>query len=96
MGVAGSIAYGLPVLLKDLSHDPPTKFAVVNFLLSVFIGAVSGIVLTRIIGHHFPWTVKPEPYALAFIVGLAVNPNIPLLQKLASNFIAIFKLGNTK
>lgn len=91
LGIAGAIAYGIPVFLKEISAKPPNKYAVVNLLLCIFVGAIASGVLTGIIGHHFPWTIQPEPYALAFIIGLAINPNIPLIQKLVSGFADAFK-----
>jgi hypothetical protein len=82
-GSAGALTYSFPVLIKGLSRKPPTKFAKVNFFFSVFVGCVCAMIFTRIIGHHFPWTVEPEPWPLAMVIGLGSNPLVPiLLQKL--------------
>lgn len=80
-GAVGAFAYTFPVYLKAAAKDPPAKFALANAFFSVFTGVGCALIFTRIIGYHFPWTVQPEPWPLAMVVGLGSNPLVPIIVK---------------
>lgn len=80
-GAAGALIYGVPVYLSAISQTPPARFALTHLIATVATGTICGAIFTRIIGHHFTWTVEPEPYPLALVIGLASNPIIPILQR---------------
>lgn len=77
-GAAGAMIYSFPIYLKGISKVPPVKYAMVNCLFSIAVGLIMAVVLTRTIGHQFPWTVNPEPWPLALVIGLCSNPLAPI------------------
>jgi drug/metabolite transporter (DMT)-like permease len=78
-GAAGAVAYSFPNYLKGILKTPPVRLALISFLFSVFLGSISAVLFTRFIGFHFPWTVKPEPWPLAMVVGLCSNRVVPVI-----------------
>lgn len=89
-GAAGAVTYSFPIYLKGISKNPPVKYALINCLFSVAVGSIFAVVFTRVIGQHFEWTVNPEPWPLALVVGLCSNPLVPIfvqkMQKWAEAF----------
>jgi hypothetical protein len=80
-GAAGATIYSFPIYLKGLKKVPPAEFGIHNLLFSVAVGAVCAAMFTRIIGFNFPWTIDPEPWPLALVVGLGSNPIVPILLR---------------
>lgn len=90
-GAAGAVIYSFPVYLKAASKVPPAKFALVNCVFSVIVGAIFATIFTKQIGSHFPWTVDPEPWPLALVVGLGSNPLVPILIRKLENWAEAFE-----
>jgi drug/metabolite transporter (DMT)-like permease len=90
-GAAGALIYSFPVYLKAVSRKPPTQFALVNFVFSITVGAVLAMLLTRQIGFHFPWTVEPEPWPLALVVGVGSNPLVPIFVRKMEKWAEAFE-----
>lgn len=80
-GAAGALTYSFPLYLKAIAEVPPAKFALHRMLFSVFVGAICAVVFTRVLGHNWPWMVTPEPWPLAFVLGLASNPIVPIFLR---------------
>lgn len=80
-GAAGAVTYSFPLYLKAITRVPPAKFALAACLFAIFVGCVTAALFTKLIGHHFPWTVEPEPWPLAMVIGLGSNPLVPKLLK---------------
>jgi drug/metabolite transporter (DMT)-like permease len=89
-GLSGALIYSFPCYLQALSHQPPERFAGYTFIFSLFVGSVCAALLTQTIGYHWPWTVKPEPWPLAVVIGLASNPAVPALISRINGFIETF------
>jgi drug/metabolite transporter (DMT)-like permease len=89
-GAAGSLTYSIPLYLKAAGRVPPTKFALVNLIFSVFVGAVCAALFTRLVGFHWPWTVNPEPWPLAMVIGLGSNPLVPVVVRRLEGFAETF------
>ncbi len=89
-GAAGALTYSFPIYLKNVSKNPPVRFALANCLFSVGVGSIFAAIFTQVIGHQFKWTVDPEPWPLALVVGLCSNPLIPIfvrkMEKWAETF----------
>lgn len=89
-GAAGALIYSFPVYLKSVSQVPPAEYALLNCVFSVFVGCVFAALFTNPIGYHFRWTIEPEPWPLAAVIGLGSNPLVPIivgrLQQFAQNF----------
>lgn len=92
-GAGGAIIYGLPVYFKQISQIPPEKLALAQLALVVFVGALCAAILTNFIGHRWPWTVQPEPYPLALVIGIASNSLIPILLEKLKGAAAGFNIG---
>lgn len=80
-GIAGALIYSFPAYLRAISRKPPLEFAMATLLFSLFVGSVSATLFTRLVGYHWPWTVQPEPWPLALVIGLASNPLVPILLR---------------
>lgn len=80
-GAAGAMTYSFPIYIKAVSKVPPARFALVNCIFSVFVGAITAALFTKLIGHNWSWTVSPEPWPLAMVIGLGSNPLVPVLLK---------------
>src|ERR1044072_1688493 len=89
-GAAGALTYSLPIYLKALSEIPPAKFPLANCLFSLFVGLTCSILFTQMIGYHWPWTVEPEPWPLAMVIGLASNPLVPIVLRRLEDWARIF------
>jgi drug/metabolite transporter (DMT)-like permease len=89
-GMAGALTYSVPLYIRAVSKIPPTPFALTNLIFSVFVGCVTAILFTRMIGHHWPWTVQPEPWPLAMMVGLGSNPLVPIVLRRLEAFAETF------
>ncbi len=80
-GAAGALTYSFPVYLKAVSEVPPAQFSVHRMIFSVFVGGLFAAILTNVIGRRWAWTIDPEPYPLALVIGLACNPLIPIVLR---------------
>lgn len=80
-GAAGALIYAFPAYLRAIRRQPPLDFAFTQLAFSIFVGAASASIFTRLVGFHWPWTVQPEPWPLATVVGLASNPLVPILLR---------------
>lgn len=89
-GVAGAMIYSFPAYLRGIAKKPPVEFALVTLIFSLFVGSVSAVVFTRLIGFHWPWTVQPDPWPLAVVVGLGSNPIAPILLRRLEGFAETF------
>jgi drug/metabolite transporter (DMT)-like permease len=89
-GVAGALTYSFPIYLKALKARPPIPLALINLLFSLFVGAVCAVVFTKLVGYHWPWTVQPEPWPLAMVIGLGSNPLVPIVLKRLEGFAETF------
>jgi len=89
-GCAGALIYSFPSYIQALSKKPPEEFAGVSLIFSLFVGSLCAVLLTRTIGYHWPWTVKPEPWPLAVVIGLSSNPVVPVLINRISRFVETF------
>lgn len=78
-GIAGALIHSFPAYLRKISKKPPTEFAFLTLAFSLFTGSVSALLFTDVIGFHWPWTVQPNPWPLALVVGLGSNPLVPIL-----------------
>jgi hypothetical protein len=90
-GAAGALTYSFPLYLKAKLKIPPARFALANCLFSIFVGAISAVVFTRLIGFQFPWTIQPEPWPLAMVVGLGSNPLVPILVRRLESWAGNFE-----
>jgi drug/metabolite transporter (DMT)-like permease len=90
-GASGAVTYSFPLYLKALGKEPPVKFALVNLGFSVFVGTVCSVLFTRAIGGHFHWTVEPEPWPLAMVIGLGSNPIVPILIRKMEKWASAFE-----
>lgn len=90
-GAAGAVTYSFPVYLKARAKIPPAKFALVNCLFSIFVGSICAVIFTRVIGYHFAWTIQPEPWPLATVVGLGSNPLVPILLRKLEKWAEFFE-----
>ena len=43
------------------------------------VGAAFAAIFTRVIGHNFAWTITPEPWPLAYVLGLTSNKLVPVI-----------------
>lgn len=89
-GIAGALTYSFPAYLRAMRKKPPVDFALASLLFSLFVGSVSAVVFTRLIGFHWPWTVEPEPWPLAMVVGLGSNPLAPILLRRLESWAEAF------
>ena len=80
-GIAGALIYSFPAYIRGISKTPPVEFALTTLMFSLFTGSVSALLFTNMIGFHWPWTVEPEPWPLALVVGLGSNPLVPILLR---------------
>lgn len=92
-GAAGALTYSFPVYLKAVAEVPPARFALVRMLSSIFTGAIFAALLTRVIGHQWPWMVTPEPWPLALVIGLASNPLLPIVLRRLEGWAETFTPG---
>lgn len=81
VGAAGALVYSFPLYLKAMKQNPPESFALATLFFSVFVGGLFSILLTNFIGYHWSWTVKPEPWPLALVIGLSSNMMVPVVLK---------------
>jgi hypothetical protein len=89
-GAAGALTYSFPAYIKAISKKPPTPFAKSTVAFSLFVGVVCAVVFTRLIGFHWPWTIQPEPWPLAMVIGLGSNPLVPIILRRLENFAETF------
>lgn len=89
-GAAGAMIYSFPSYLKAISTKPPVEFALLTLLFSLFVGTLSAILFTQLIGFHWPWTVKPDPWPLATVIGLGSNPLVPVLVRRLESWVETF------
>lgn len=89
-GMAGALTYSFPIYLKAVLAHPPIPLAAVNLAFSLFVGAVCAVIFTKVVGHHWPWTVEPEPWPLAMVIGLGSNPLVPIVLKKLESFAEAF------
>lgn len=75
LGGLGAACYAFPTYLQDRAAKEPYGFW--TFAFAVLVGIIFGGVFTPFIGSRAPWTVDPEPYPLAFVLGLMANPLLP-------------------
>lgn len=80
-GIAGAFIYAFPAYIRAISRKPPVEFALLTLLFSMFVGSVCAAIFTRLIGFHWPWTVEPEPWPLALVIGLASNSLAPIVLR---------------
>jgi hypothetical protein len=80
-GATGALIYSFPLYLKAISKDPPFKHAGLKTLFSIFVGATFALFFTGIIGQNFAWTIRPEPWPLALVIGLSSNRLVPIILK---------------
>jgi drug/metabolite transporter (DMT)-like permease len=90
-GAAGAFTYSFPLFLKGLGKKPPSAHGGKYLGFAVFVGAIFAAVFTRIVGHHFPWTVEPEPWPLALVIGLCSNPVVPVIVSKAKGWAETFE-----
>lgn len=90
-GAAGAAIYSFPLYIKAISKVPPTAYAFPNMIFSIVVGTICAVVFTRVIGYNFPWTVDPEPWPLALIVGLGSNPLVPILVRKLEKWASAFE-----
>lgn len=89
-GAAGALTYSVPLYLKAVSKIPPTPHALTNLFFSIFVGTISAALFTRLIGYHWPWTITPEPWPLAMMIGLGSNPLVPIVLRRLERFAETF------
>lgn len=89
-GIAGALIYSFPAYLRAISRKPPLEFAFVTLIFSLFVGSVAAALFTNLIGHNWPWTVEPEPWPLALVIGLASNPLVPIVLKRVEHWAETF------
>ena len=77
-GAAGALTYSFPAYLRAISRTPPLNFALITLGFTIFVGSMSAALFTSMVGHRWPWTIEPEPWPLAVVIGLASNPLIPI------------------
>lgn len=80
-GISGALIYSFPAYLRGISKTPPAQFALTTLLFSLFTGSISALLFTGLIGFHWPWTIEPDPWPLALVVGLGSNPLVPILLR---------------
>jgi drug/metabolite transporter (DMT)-like permease len=90
-GAAGALIYSFPLYLKSVTQEPPLKMALIKCLFSIFVGSICAVVFTRLIGQNFPWTVKPEPWPLALVIGLSSNRLVPVILKKVDGWAEAFE-----
>ncbi|WP_260597804.1 hypothetical protein [Sphingomonas endolithica] len=95
-GGAGALIYGFPVFLAAIQTDPPTRFALVVLIFSVFVGMIIAPVLVPMLGHQWSFLVSPEPYPLAVAMGLAANPLVPIFVRKMTGWADAYQLGGKK
>ena len=82
-GASGALTYSFPTYIKAVSKTPPVPFAAAVLGFSLFVGSICAVLFTGSIGFHWPWTVQPEPWPLAMVIGLSSNPLVPkVIQRL--------------
>lgn len=89
-GFAGALTYSVPLYIRALTKVPPTPFALANLLFSVFVGSISAVLFTKVIGYNWAWTINPEPWPLAMVIGLASNPLVPIVLRRLESFAETF------
>lgn len=92
LGGVGAICYAFPTYLQGRTAGEP--YSLSTFVFSVFVGVVFGGVLTPFIGKAYPWTVDPEPYPLAFVLGLMANPLLPRIINRGKAIFSGFSFNN--
>jgi len=89
-GAAGAITYAFPLYLKALSKRPPVPHSLPTLIFAVFVGALCAVLFTRVVGYHWEWTVNPEPWPLAMVIGLGSNPLVPIVLRRLEKFAETF------
>lgn len=89
-GAAGALIYSFPAYLKAMSNQPPIPLALATLLFSLFTGTITAILFTQLIGYHWPWTVQPQPWPLAAVIGLGSNPLVPVLVRRLERWVDAF------
>lgn len=91
VGAAGALVYSFPLYIKAIKQVPPESYALLSFFFSVFVGGLFSVLFTSFIGYHWDWTVKPEPYPLALVIGLSSNMAVPVVLKKVQDFLEKFE-----
>lgn len=89
-GLAGALIYAFPAYLRAIRKVPPVDFALATLFFSLFVGAVSASLFTRLVGFHWAWTIQPEPWPLALVIGLASNPLTPTILRRIESWAETF------
>jgi drug/metabolite transporter (DMT)-like permease len=95
-GAGGALMYAAPVYIKGRSRVPPAQDGLLQLALALFAGALCAAVATQFIGHKWPWTVEPKPFALAVMIGLACHSAIPVLIHNIVKALELLKFGEEK
>lgn len=90
-GAAGALIYSFPVFLKNITKVPPTQFSTLHLVFAVFVGSCFAAIFTRIVGYHFPWTIRPEPWPLSMVIGLCSNPLVPVIVRKVQGWAEAFE-----
>lgn len=85
------MVYSFPVYLKAASKVPPARFALATCIFSILVGGLFAAIFTRIIGFRWPWTVEPEPWPLALVIGLGCNPLVPIFLRKMEKWAEAFE-----
>lgn len=92
LGGAGAMFYAFPVFVAARrAGQDGYSFTILCF--SIGVGALFGGVLTPWIGARAPWTVDPEPYPLALVLGLLANPLLPRIVDRGTQIFNALSIG---
>jgi len=96
VGAVGALIYAFPMYLASAGKVPPPHWPLAALLFAVFTGAVLSPLLVPTLGHRWPFLVDPEPYPLAFGVGLLANPIVPVVVRKATGWADAYTIGGNK
>lgn len=96
VGAIGALIYAFPMYLASAGKVPPPHWPLATLIFAVFTGAVISALLVPTLGHRWDFLVQPEPYPLAFVVGLMANPMVPVVVRKLTGWAEAYNLGGKK
>lgn len=96
MGAIGALIYAFPMYLANKSKVPPDTHPIPALAFAIFTGAVLAPLITPVLGKRWPFMVDPEPYPLAFVLGLLANPIVPVFVRKATGWAEAYQIGGKK
>lgn len=92
LGGVGAACYAFPTYVQSRIASEP--YSLLTFVFAIVVGVMFGGMFTPWVGRQAPWTVDPEPYPLAFVLGLMANVLLPRIINRGTSIFDGFSFTN--